>query len=350
MVVLPLITTINPWAGETVTATGVSFFEAGRESLARTKALDEAKRAAVEQVVGARVESVTTVRNRRVIKDRIMTHSSGYLKNVKIISEGKNSLGAYEVTIQAEVTKTALVRDVDRLENLLSWQKNPRISIFLETGQNPHDRAIAQKAAALLTAKLKKNRFKVYKYSKKRAGQMGLLIGLVIESASRQTDYQGLQMSVNEISLTANTYRQGDSEILATAGAVQTIAGADRLRSLDKGVVYCVNMVWKKLRRKLIQVWENEFFSGRDIDLVVNNVASDNRANGLSQIFESDVSGVIDAHLVQFKGHRADFIIKYRGWPEQLADELRLSYFENKYFKVKIERVSGNQLMIKIAD
>jgi len=350
MVVLPLLITTNLWSGELVTATGVSFFEAGREALARTKALDEAKRAAVEQVVGAQVESLTAVRNQRVIKDRILTHSSGYLKNVKIISEGKNSLGAFEVTIQAEVSKSALVRDMDRLGKLLSWQKNPRVSIFFESGLNKSDLAAAQKAAALLTAKLKNNRFKVYKYSKKRESQMGLLIGLFIESATHKTDYQGLKLNVNEISLTANTYRQGDTEILATAEAVKTISGPDRLRSLDKGVTQCVNVVWKKLRRKLIRVWEKEFFSGRDIDLVVNNVPSDNRANALALIFQSDVGGVIEANLVNFSDKKANFIIKYRGWPEQLVEELRLSYFEKKYFKVKVSHISGNQLIIKITD
>ena len=350
MVVLPLLNTTNLWSGELVTATGVSFFEAGREALARTKALDEAKRAAVEQVVGAQVESLTAVRNQRVIKDRIMTHSSGYLKNVKIISEGKNSLGAFEVTIQAEVAKSALVRDMDRLGKLLSWQKNPRVSIFFESGLNKNDLAAAQKAAALLTAKLKNNRFKVYKYSKKRESRMGLLIGLFIQSATHQTDYKGLKLNVNEISLTANTYRQGDTEILATAEAVKTISGPDRLRSLDKGVTQCVNAVWKTLRRKLIRVWEKEFFSGRDIDLVVNNVPSDNRANALALIFQSDVSGVIEANLVNFSDKKADFIIKYRGWPEQLVEELRLSYFEKKYFKVKVSHISGNQLIIKITN
>ena len=340
----------NLWAGESVTATGVSFFETGREALARNKALDEAKRAAVEQVLGTQVESLTIVKNQRVIKDRIMTHASGYLKNVKVISEGKNSLGAYEVTIQVEVAKSVLVRDMDRLAKLLSWQKNPRVSIFLEEGLNKRDLAAAQKAAALLTAKLKKNRFKVYKYSKKKAGQMGLLIGIFIESASHQTDYQGLKITVNEISLTANTYRQGDAEILATAEAVKTISGPDRLRSLDKGVTQCVKVVWKILRRKLIRVWEKEFFSGRDIDLVVKNVHSDNRANALAMILQSDVSGVIDAHLVKFAGRKANYIIKYRGWPQQLSDELRMSFFEKKYFTIKVERISGNQLMIKIVN
>lgn len=50
-------------AGEKVTATGVSFFEEGRVAIAREKALDEAKRAAIEQAVGTRIESRTVIEN-----------------------------------------------------------------------------------------------------------------------------------------------------------------------------------------------------------------------------------------------------------------------------------------------
>ena len=80
-------------AGEKVTARGVSFFEEGREAIAREKALDEAKRAAIEQAVGTRIESKTVVENFQVSRDQIFSHATGYLKNLEIISEEKTELG-----------------------------------------------------------------------------------------------------------------------------------------------------------------------------------------------------------------------------------------------------------------
>ena len=62
----------NLTAGVIVTAKGVSFFEPGREVIAREKAIDEAKRAALEQAIGSAIESSTTVERseeRRVGKE-----------------------------------------------------------------------------------------------------------------------------------------------------------------------------------------------------------------------------------------------------------------------------------------
>ena len=121
-------------AGKTVTATGLSFFESGRELIAREKALDEAKRSAVEKAMGTTIESRTAVEDFQVIKDQIMSRSAGYLKNIKILEENKTDLGTYEIKIQAEVEIPDLVDDLDRFKKILKWQKNPRISVVVETG------------------------------------------------------------------------------------------------------------------------------------------------------------------------------------------------------------------------
>ena len=125
LLIIPVVAS----AGEKVTARGVSFFEEGREAIAREKALDEAKRAAIEQAVGTRIESKTVVENFQVSRDQIFSHATGYLKNLEIVSEEKTELGTYEVEISAEVEIAALVNDLDRFKKILGWQKNPRISI-----------------------------------------------------------------------------------------------------------------------------------------------------------------------------------------------------------------------------
>ncbi|MBU1570750.1 MAG: hypothetical protein KKE00_09580, partial [Proteobacteria bacterium] len=99
----------NLLAGKIVTAKGISFFEPGRELIARDKAIDEAKRAALEQAIGATVESSTTVENFTVIKDQIMSRTAGYLKNIKIIEEKKTDMATIEVIIEADVETSAIL-------------------------------------------------------------------------------------------------------------------------------------------------------------------------------------------------------------------------------------------------
>ena len=38
---------------------------------------------------------------------------------------------------------------------------------------------------------------------------MGLLVGLSLELSSKQSSYQNIDLSINEISLSANIYRPG---------------------------------------------------------------------------------------------------------------------------------------------
>jgi hypothetical protein len=96
----------------------------------------------------------------------------------------------------------------------------------------------------------------------------------------------------------------------------------------------------------LTRLWEKELFSERDVDLIVKKVASHAEAAEIGSIFKSDVSGVVDVTLIAFRKHRAEYRLKYRGWPEQLLNEIQMSYFKNKYFEPLLETIQGNQIII----
>ena len=334
-------------AGKTVTATGLSFFEPGRELIAREKALDEAKRAAVEKAMGTTIVSRTAVEDFQVVKDQIMSRSAGYLKDIKILEENKTEdLGTYEIKIQAEVEIPDLVDDLDRFKKILKWQKNPRISVVVEPGLKTDYLPTARKTANQLIERLKHDGFKVFKYSKKNKHQMGLLVGLSLELSTRKTTFQDLDLTLNEISLSTNIYRPGDEEILATASAVKSMPGENKLQVLDKGAKFCIDKIWDQLRKKLSRLWEKELYSERDIYLIVKKIESHNEALEIGSIFKSDVSGIVDAQLIGFRKKKAEYNLKYRGWPEQLLNEIQMAYFKNKYFEPKLEAIQGNQITI----
>lgn len=335
-------------AGERVTAKGMSFFEAGREVVAREKALDEAKRAAIEQAVGTLVESRTVVEDFQVVKDQIFSRTAGYLKNLNVLEEKKSDLGTYEVTIEAEVEIADLVSDMDRFNRILGWQKNPRVAIVLEPGLAGEYLAAGRKTAGLLTNKLKADGLKVFNYDGAGGVQMGLLVSLNLELGSKATKFQDLDLTLNEISLSANIYRPGDGEILAAASAVKSLPGENRLQALDKGARSCVDAIWRDLRRKLTATWEKELYSEREVSLIVKNISSHAAAEEIAFILKSDLAGVRDAGVIAFRDQAAEFGIRYRGWPEQLVNELQMSYFKNKYFSVDLEAVSGNKIILRI--
>ena len=302
LIVFLCLSSTSLLAGQTVTADGLSFFEPGREVIAREKALDEARRAAIEKAVGIVIEART------------------------------------------------VVEDLSRFQKILGWQKNPRISIVIEPALKKDYIPTAKKTANLLTKKLKKNGFSVFRHSKNSEIQMGLLVGLSIELSTKQSNYKDIKLTINEISLDANIYRPGDGEILATAGAVKSLPGENRLQVLDRGAKSCVDAIWSELRKKLTRVWERELYSERDIYLIVKNVLSHARAQEVALVFKSDVSGIIDARLISFRKTRAEYNLKYRGWPEHLLNEIEMSYFKNRHFKTALENITGNKIVIKVVE
>lgn len=335
-------------AAEVVTAKGMSFFEPGRELIAREKALDEAKRAAIEKAVGVSVESRSVVEDFQLNRDQIFSHAAGYLKNLKILDEKKSDLGTYTVTIEAEVEIPALVGDLDRFKKILGWQKNPKIRLVLESEVAAEYRPAARKALDRLAGRLKQDGFRVFKDTAAEPDMMGLEVGLGLEAASGESEYQGVKIRLNEVSLTANIYRPADGEILATAGAVKSLPGANRLAALDKGAGQCLDAMWKDLRRQLTRTWEKEFYSPRTIDLVVRNVPTQARALEIAGILKSDVSAMADAAVVRFDKPTAEFSLRYKGWPEQLITELQMNYFTERYFTPELETIAGNRLVISI--
>lgn len=345
IIIAILIIPLSVMAGEIVTVTGVSFFEKDRTAIAREKALAEAKRLAIEKAFGTKITSTTVVKNFEVLQDQIMSRSSGYLSKVDIVKEGPTNLGTYEVTIKAEVEIGSVVNDMDRFKKILSWQKNPRVSVKLEPGLHSSFIPSANKAASYLTSELIGNGFSVFGSNGNKI-QMGLNIGISLEVSTTSTVYKGVSLPVNEISLTLNIYRAGDNEVIATSNAVKSVGGVNKLKALDKGLKYCLEVVWRDTKDQLIDLWEKELYNDRDIYLTLKAVSNHAEATHISNIFKADVKGVIGSKLISFNDGNAQYIVKYKGWPEYFVNEIQMTYFRKKYFNHIIENIAGNNVTI----
>ena len=107
------------------TATGVGY------GLTKDAAVEQAKRDAVEQGLGAYMTSTTTV-TATSIEDNIYSKAQGFVKSFKIIKENKGPDGNFEITIEAQVTDMIdqVMADEAALQTLLNGMNRPRI-IFL---------------------------------------------------------------------------------------------------------------------------------------------------------------------------------------------------------------------------
>lgn len=122
-------------AGE-VTAVGTAQINAGNVGGARNQALIYAQRQAVEQGVGALIDSNTISENFEIIRDEILSSSKGFITSYEIVREGKTADGfSYQVEIRADVSDKNIADKLTALRILHKKMGNKRLMIVY----NPKD-------------------------------------------------------------------------------------------------------------------------------------------------------------------------------------------------------------------
>ncbi|PIE73743.1 MAG: hypothetical protein CSA20_01695 [Deltaproteobacteria bacterium] len=347
LVMMFLVAPVLGNAAEKVTAKGVAFYEPGQEALARERALEQAKRQALEQAIGVKIHSDSVVKNYQTVRDEIISHSQGYLKKVNILEEGTTSYGAFQVTIEAEIETTALAGDIDLFHRMFMLQKNPRIMTCLAPKLPDGLRPLALNARNTLNDLLLKNGFVVLAPDTLQSDHgVALIAELVLDKSSTTSTYQDVTMQVNEVQVSVQVKRAGDETVLATSSARKTLPGDNRLAALDKGVKHCVLTLWKDLRRKLTKVWHREVTSVRTLTVEINNVKDFKMATGLGDRFKAGLSSVRAVTLLTMKKNTALYSIKYAGYPETFAAELGLAYFKAQYADVSIVSIKDNAIVL----
>ncbi|MBC7542229.1 MAG: flagellar assembly protein T N-terminal domain-containing protein [Candidatus Sericytochromatia bacterium] len=117
--VTPSFARTAPPDNRSVTAVGEAPIE-GSVDTARNQAINQAKRAAVEQSVGVFVNSETKVQNFQVLSDSIYTKANGFVSDVKVLDEQKKG-GTYWVKIAATVSVLPLAQQLKGLGVLRQW-------------------------------------------------------------------------------------------------------------------------------------------------------------------------------------------------------------------------------------
>ena len=122
--------TIPLHANEVIAIASAEIFS-GNVDNARNQALINAQRQAVEQGVGALIDSETISKNFQIIKDQILSSSRGFVTQYEIIEEGKTSdNAAYEVKIRAIVSDKNIRDSLTALRILHKKMGNKRLMII----------------------------------------------------------------------------------------------------------------------------------------------------------------------------------------------------------------------------
>ncbi len=125
-----------------VTVTGVADLKAaGSEAAARDLAIRNAQRNAIEEVIGALIESSFSAEQKESLKankttfeskveERVHSKSTGFIERQTVVSEKKDG-GTYTVTLKAVVKQASLAEELAQLKSIFAAANYPKVMLLL---------------------------------------------------------------------------------------------------------------------------------------------------------------------------------------------------------------------------
>ncbi len=342
-----------------VTASGTAKIIKGDQEAAKKAALDEAKRAAVEQV-GTEVVSKTVVENFELVKDQIVSRAKGYVHDVKILEEGRRE-GSYFVKIQATVDPdkvkedaTIIYREMDKPRMMVlvteaagekefksSAAENVVTEFLLGKGFQMIDQAIAKENIKKAELRL------AAEGNAKAAAKIGLRSGaevIIIGTATvgEPEEYMTLYFSESVVSLkaiktdNANLYA-AISKPAKSQAAIKTAAGPGAIRKASKEAA-------REIFWKIIKAWNDEKLHGINIEVVLSGV----NYSSLQKVKKAlkKLDGVNELTERSFDRPTATLDLTFKGDSKRLAEIISAARFVG--FQLEIIALTPGKVELKV--
>ena len=348
--------------GQALTASGVGY------GLTKDAAVEQAKRDAVEQGLGAYMTSSTTV-TATSIEDNIYSKAQGFVKSFKVIKESQGPDGNWEITIEAQVTDMIdqVMADEAALQTLLNAMNRPRI-IFMVREENLIDNTPTDFAETKLLSMFYEKGFDVVDrqmvqalkggedYSKALAGnvsaaakiasQLGAEV-IVIGTAKISSGGKIYNMTSGQADLNAKIIRTDTGEILAV---VPQARGKKPHISATTAGVNAVNqaaeVMGKNIISQLVTKWSTQQSNFIKVYIVLQGADFMSYMTFESFLKAQTVSGIRNAYAKSLNEGVAEYEVEFEGKSQALAMGLAQTSPDGLTFKVT--GLSGNRITAEI--
>ncbi len=335
-----------------------------------------AQRSAVEKGIGQVIQSQTELENYQLKKDLVITRAEGAVKSFDIKKREQGPDGAWEVTIDAVVSKAQIRQDLLAMAILRSAVGNPRVSILVKESLLGVPRLDGAVEHQVVQAFLDKE-FKVMNPSgamrTERAREMTLALDGDAKVASALGQEMGAEVVIVgtaqslEADMSQNPYFKNSGmksvsgtvvlkaidvqtrEILATStadeAAVHPNPSAAGTQALEKAAKKALDAAKTGMIDQLVKAWENKANNGMHLKVTVRAVP--NFAS--SQIVEEDIrSQAVSAETTRFADKLMTMDVVWRGTMAdfcQAVDGRKINKDRNTLNVVSRE---GNAVVIEV--
>jgi len=344
---------------------------------ARDRALDDAKRKAVEYVLGTVIDAETRVENYQVMEDRILSWTRGYVRTYRILHEGKSGDDIYEVKVLATVDQASMTRDVEAVQDLIQSMGNPRV-MFIIDEQNigaTQDRYHYFQVDVTVSETTLMNKFleksfqvvdpAVVRQNRERDAVVAAIngdpkaaaaIGATLEAEVVVTGKAMARVATGinlggmkscQASLTARVIDADVGTVIASASKTAAYPHIDELVGGSKAIEKAANQLGDELIAKILDKWQSRVYSANTVKLLVTGINSYNEAANFRGVLGFAARGIKSVNQRNLAASTAEYDVQIQGNADQLAREL--DGRELKGYALSVQGVTANKITIRLA-
>jgi hypothetical protein len=360
-------------AGEIIFAEGVAAIIGGNSAVARDKAIDDALRKAVEQAVGTLVSSDTMSENYKVIHDKIIAQTAGYVEQYKILSERADG-NLFRVKIRAEIGKANLLNDLRALGLLHIQKEKPKVMMLFEEQVGglygtTSWRNVGQAESSLMekfidagfnvvdaqTVKANISRDKALRIlegDNSAAAAEGLKYGSQIVITGKAFSKNaggpllGTRMQSIQATLQARVVRTDTGKVISSRSKTGTKAHIDELQGGALAIKEASEKLADVLMQDIARQWSSEVYGrSQEIALMISGLVSYRHLSAIKRFLSKETQGVRAVHQKSFTGGVAELMLDYGGKSSNIADNLANRKFSG--FRLEPTNVTPNRVDVK---
>ncbi|WP_158269597.1 flagellar assembly protein T N-terminal domain-containing protein [Desulfonatronum sp. SC1] len=355
LLLLPLLPCVGFAQEEFVEAEGVAALIGGNTVVAREKALDDALRKAVEQSVGTLISSDTLTEQYRVVHDKVLAQTAGYIQSYSVVREYQTG-DIYRVVVRALVGRANLMNDLQALGLLQVLVEKPKVAILIEEkvagvfGTQGFE-AMGQ-AESLLMQKFLNAGFTVVdpvnikenidrnvilrklEADDHAASVAGLQVGAQIvvsgKSYSKNAGGQlwGTQLQSLQGSVQIRAVRVDDARVISSQSAFANAAHVDEVQGGMQAIRNAADQAGDAMIRDIASLWQTETYGRtRLVTVMISNLHSYRHLVAIKNFFEKEMQGVRAVHQRSYIHNTAELALDYSGRSSNIADELAIRDF-----------------------
>jgi hypothetical protein len=362
---------------QTIDTEGVAAVVNNDVANARDKAIDDAKRKAVEQVAGSHVSSESITKNFQLVEDRVYAHASGFVRTYAISAVFKDPDGTYHVKIKATVDASAVAENLDQIfktkprvivmiaeqnvggKNFSYWWGNSGFASEMDVMQTAliaqwQPRGFKFIDPGLLRGKLKMSKaMQSPQLSDSEAVTLSkgadadiAIVGKVLVSDAGPV-MEGVQMHSFHAVGTLRVLNVDTGEIIAVADEGGVAPHIDPNMGGRAAIKALATKIGDDLEKKILSKWTAEQASAMEIELEVAGAKDTKALDELKSVMEDQVRGIEKMTLRRRAKGKAYYTIRVRSDAMAFSRDLESKTY--KGFSVNVKDVSKQRIKVSLA-